>query len=161
MKRHFQYKKGFTLVEILIALAVGALLLTAVMVAFNGAAISYSENQAISDAVTNARQFLYKIIQQLRTAESVDSVTDTQCSFTDDYGNNLNYSFDETNNSIKLTKDSTDHLVCGNVSGITFTETVSAEDPNIVKSIRIDLEIFQNGSTRKLSAGTSLRKNLE
>jgi prepilin-type N-terminal cleavage/methylation domain-containing protein len=160
-KQHITFKNGFTLVEILMALAVGALLLVAVMVAFNGAAMNYSENQAISDTINNARQFLYKIIQQLRTAKSVESVSDTRCSFTDDYDNSLTYSYDTDSSSIKLTKDSTEYLVCENVSDIKFTKTVSDQDPNVVKSIRIDMEVTQNGSARKLSSGTSIRKNLE
>ena len=43
--RNTIYKRGFTIVELLLALAIGAMLLVAVAVAFNASAMNYQENE--------------------------------------------------------------------------------------------------------------------
>ena len=42
-----KYERGFTLVELLLALAITGILLAAVAVAFNASVINYSENEDI------------------------------------------------------------------------------------------------------------------
>lgn len=159
-----QAERGFTLVEILIALAVGALLVTAVMVAFNSAAVNYKENAAIAESMNKSRQFLYKLLSQLRTAQSVDNVTNTECSFRTDDGSNLSYIYDGNNVYLDTTPDDSsdsNYLVCENISDIQFTKVTADGDPNSIESIRVDIQITRDGKTRTLSAGTSLRKNLD
>ena len=65
-------KTGFSIVELLLALAIGAMLLVAVAVAFNASAMNYQENEAIFKTVNAARQALLRMTSQLRTADSVD-----------------------------------------------------------------------------------------
>jgi prepilin-type N-terminal cleavage/methylation domain-containing protein len=58
---------GFTIVELLVALAITSLLLAAVAVAFDASIISYQENEKIFETVSKARQALLRMTSQLRT----------------------------------------------------------------------------------------------
>jgi len=79
--RHTNCRCGFSLAELLISLAVMAMLLTAVAIAFNASVINYGENEDIFRAVNNARQALLRITSQIRTADAVDpSSPVNQCS---------------------------------------------------------------------------------
>ena len=53
--RNTKHKRGFTIVELLLALAVTSILLAAVAVAFNASVINYRENEDIFTAVNSAR----------------------------------------------------------------------------------------------------------
>jgi prepilin-type N-terminal cleavage/methylation domain-containing protein len=57
---------GFTLAEILIALAITGLLLAAVAVTFNASVMGYQENEAIFKTVNDGRQALFRITTQDR-----------------------------------------------------------------------------------------------
>lgn len=59
---------GFTIAELLLALAITALLLAAVAAAFNASVINYRENERIFRTINSARQALSRITSQLRTA---------------------------------------------------------------------------------------------
>ena len=64
-------KCGFTIAEMLIALAVMGILLTAVAIAFNASAINYNENQDMFNALNSGRQAMMRMTSELRTAEKV------------------------------------------------------------------------------------------
>lgn len=62
---------AFTLVELLIALSITALLLTAVATVMQAAFQSIEENQEIAEATQTARSVLNRISTQIRTAEDI------------------------------------------------------------------------------------------
>ena len=64
---------GFTVVEMLIALAITALLLASVAIAVHGGLLSYTENTRISDLIHNARVVLDRMTSEIRTAQAVNS----------------------------------------------------------------------------------------
>ncbi len=66
--RYKKQKKAFTIVEVLIALAITAMLLTAVAVAFNASIKNYQENEKMFKTMNNARQAMLRMTAQLRTA---------------------------------------------------------------------------------------------
>ena len=58
---------GFTIAELLIALAITGILLAAVAVAFNASFTNYRENEDIFKSINKARQVLFRITTQIRT----------------------------------------------------------------------------------------------
>ncbi|MEE9369985.1 MAG: prepilin-type N-terminal cleavage/methylation domain-containing protein, partial [Sedimentisphaerales bacterium] len=69
-ERPNKFTGGFTIVELLISLAIAALLLAAIAVAFNASVINYRENEDIFKTVNNTRQALSRITTDLRTGHS-------------------------------------------------------------------------------------------
>ncbi|MBS3735013.1 MAG: prepilin-type N-terminal cleavage/methylation domain-containing protein [Phycisphaerae bacterium] len=68
---------GFTLVEVLIALALFALLMAAMGTAVHGALDSHAENTDLASATQGARVALQRICHDIRTAASVDPYAGT------------------------------------------------------------------------------------
>ena len=66
---------GFTFAELLISLAITAIILAAIAVAFDASASNYQQNQAVYKTTNDSRQALARITQQLRTATAVDPDT--------------------------------------------------------------------------------------
>jgi prepilin-type N-terminal cleavage/methylation domain-containing protein len=144
-------KKAFTIVEILLALAVGAMLITAITIAFNAAALNYRDNQAIAESVNTSRQFLYKITEQLRTAD-INSISNNVCNFTASDGQELTYYYDANDSCIYLTQNSTDYTVCENVNSLSFQQYPTGADADDVEKVQVNISISQNGETRDFSA---------
>ena len=67
-ERGDKFTAGFTIAELLIALAITGLLLAAVAVAFNASITNYRENEDIFKTINTAGQALFRITSQLRTA---------------------------------------------------------------------------------------------
>ena len=67
---------GFTLGEMLLALAIVALLLASVAVAMKGALVSYAENAKIAEVTQAARVIVNRMLTEIRTADAV--VTSSQ-----------------------------------------------------------------------------------
>ena len=78
LNRQGKIVRGFSIVEMLLALAMTALLLVAVAVAFNSSVMNYQENENIFKAVNSARQAMFRITTQVRTANAVDP---SSCTF--------------------------------------------------------------------------------
>lgn len=66
---------GFSLVEILISLALMAALLTSVAAAIQASLQSYRENETITEASQTARSCLARMMREVRTADEVDSTS--------------------------------------------------------------------------------------
>ena len=66
-------KAGFTLVEVLLSLAITAALLAAVAAAVKGSLDSYTENEKIAAGAQAARHVLNRLMQDIRTADAVDA----------------------------------------------------------------------------------------
>src|SRR4030042_324349 len=91
------HRTGFTLIELLLALAVTAILLPAVALVFNASVINYRENEDIFKAINSARQALFRITSQLRTATAVDDTAPAnECSMRTAAGENITYRYDNT-----------------------------------------------------------------
>ncbi len=66
-------KSGFTMAEMLVALVILALLLSAVAVAMQASFQNYSENTKIAQLTQTARVVLHRMMSEIRTAEAIDS----------------------------------------------------------------------------------------
>jgi prepilin-type N-terminal cleavage/methylation domain-containing protein len=159
-------KCGFTIAEMLVALAVMALLLTAVAVAFNASAQNYDQNKDMFNAVNMGRQAMLRMTTQLRTASAVDTAeANTQCSFFDAANANVRFLYDSNAKTIYLYPDlinhsTTHYVLCSNVTAMTFTRTVVVGSPSYVKSVQMSMTITVGDSSQTITSAVVLRKTL-
>lgn len=157
---------GFTIVELLVALAITGLLLAAVAVAFNASAINYRENEDIFKTINNARQALFRITTQLRTANAVDpNAPANECSMITANGEDVKYRFDSSQNKLYLiTNDGvsdSNYVLCDNVIAMTFSkDTVTEGALTYVENVQISMTVQSSDLQRTVSAAAVVRKNL-
>jgi prepilin-type N-terminal cleavage/methylation domain-containing protein len=160
--KNAKYKTGFTVAELLIALAISAMLLVAVAVAFNASAVNYQENEDIFKTVNNARQALFRITSQLRTAYAVDpAAPNNECSFITAADENITYEFRNAENKLYLITnvDSNEYVLCDNVTAMTFTKTPT-DDGLDCKSVQISMTVVSGNVQKTISAAAAIRRNL-
>ena len=89
-------QNGFSLIELLVAVAIFAALLAAVATAMHASMLSYKENEKIGSVTSTARWILHGMMQEVRTATDVDS-TATQLTIDPDGTgqNNIQYEFSD------------------------------------------------------------------
>ena len=160
--RPSKFTAGFTIAEVLIALAVVGILLAAVAVAFNASAINYRENNDTFNAVNRARQALFRITTQLRTADAVNpDLLSNECSMITAGGDDITYRYNSSAKKLHLiTNDITtdgDYVLCDNVTDMTFTKDIVQTN---VKSVQISITVAAGDVQRTLSAAAVIRRNL-
>jgi prepilin-type N-terminal cleavage/methylation domain-containing protein len=155
-------QRGFTLVECLVGLAISALLLAAVAVAFSASLRSYGENEQMFWTVNNARQALARMTSQIRTGDRVDPLApDEQCSFFTAADEDITYEFRSADRKLYLRRNATNQefVICDNVVAATFTK-VFTDDGADCKSVQISLTVESGDTRRTLSAAAVVRRNL-
>ncbi len=161
--KNTKHNSGFTVAELLLALAISAMLLVAVAVAFNASATNYRENEDIFRVTNSARQALFRITSQLRTADAVDpNAPNNECSFITAAGEDITYQFRIAENKLYLITniDSNEYVLCDNVTAMTFTKTPT-DDGLGCKSVQISITVVSGDVQKKISAAASIRRNLE
>ena len=154
------HRSGFTIVELLLALAISAILLAAVAAAFNASAINYRENEEIFKTINNARQALFRMTSQLRTADAVDPAAPiNECSFFTSAGDDITYRFDSDDNKLYLDKDGNSYVLCDNVTAMSFSKTLTDEGDDC-KSVQISITVASGDLERTLAAAAVVRRNL-
>ena len=165
--RNTQYRNGFTIAELLLALAITGLLLVAVAVAFNASITNYRENEDAFKTINSARQALFRITSQLRTAQKdlVDPCApDNECSFVTAGGDDITYRYNSGDNKLYLIDNSSgsSYVLCDNVTAMTFTKDTAVEDATIyVKSVQISMTVASGNTQRTVSAAVVIRRNLK
>lgn len=157
-----RYKAGFTMAELLVAVAIAGMLLAAVAFAFNASAINYRENEEIFKTMNNARQALFRITSQLRTADMVDpSAPSNACSFITADGQDITYEYRSADKKLYLitNADGSTYVLCDNVTAATFTKTLTADGLDC-KSVQISMTVASGDMQRKVSSAAAIRKNL-
>lgn len=164
--RTTKYKTGFTIAELLMALAISAMLLVAVAVAFNASAMNYQENEDIFNTINAARQALLRMTSQLRTATAVDPTSPiNECTLLTSGGDDITYRYDSGQGTLYLiTNDDlsdSDYVLCENVTALTCTKNVVVEDGQIkVRSVQITITVVSGNVQRTVSAAAVIRRNL-
>lgn len=156
------YRRGFTIAELLIALAITALITAAVAVAFQASMENYNTNKEHFEAVNSARQALISITDRLRTADAVDpNRPANECALVTSDAENITYRYDSTNNTLYLDKDGSSYVLCENVTAMTFTRETATEDSiTYVKSVLMSITVTIGDTQQTLSAATLIRRNL-
>jgi len=176
-------QRGFTIIECLIGLAISAVLLTAVAVAFNASIVNYRENEDMFWSLNNARQALSRMTSQIRVAGYLDETAmppewygvnyadaNNVCSFWTATTPHelLSYEFrDATHanpacrNKLYLVNNTThqEYLLCDDVVSATFTK-VPCSDPTGggARSVQISLTVQSGRSQRTLTAAAVVRR---
>ena len=153
---------GFTVIECLIALAISAVLMTAVAVAFNASIVSYCENEDMFTATNSVRQALTRMTRELRTGHLVDpAAASNECNFFTADDQDITYEYRSADNKLYLitNTDSSEYVLCDNVTAMTFTRTLT-DDGTDCKSVQISMTVRCDETDRTLSAAAVIRKNL-
>lgn len=161
MKRFKSYRSGFTLVEVLISLAISALLMAAVAAAFNAAAMGYQDNRDIYNAINNARQALNRMTAELRTGYDVDANDpNTQCVFCLSDGTSVTYRWGYPSDSnLYLDKGSDTYTLCENVTDLYFDKSHIGDNGHS-KGVQIYMQVQTGSATQNLVAAAAIRRNL-
>jgi len=176
--KHDKHNCGFTIVELLISLAITAILLTAIAVAFNASIINYTENQNIFKAINGARQALSRITTEVRTGWVDPNISDlTRCkvlcangstpwhtyylvSYVDENGQQkYKLKLHVSSNPNDATNPSTDPLFCDNVAAMTFKKD-NGTPTGDVKSVQISMTVVSGDVQQTVSAAAVVRKVL-
>jgi prepilin-type N-terminal cleavage/methylation domain-containing protein len=153
-------RRAFTIVECLIGLAISAILLTAVAVAFNASAINYAENEEMYKTISNARQALTRMTSQLRTGHSVDPLAAAnRCNFRTAANEDISYLFNNGTLYLITNSDGHQYVLCSNVTAATFTKTPTGNGLDC-KSVQISLTVRTGNFQRTLAAAAVIRRNL-
>jgi prepilin-type N-terminal cleavage/methylation domain-containing protein len=161
IKNH-AFVRGFTIIECLIGLAISAMLLTAVAVAFNASAINYRENEDMFWAVNNARQALTRMTSQLRTGSKVlPTAPSNQCSFFTAANEDVTYDWRSAEKRlyVKMNATGQQYKLCENVTAASFTK-MPTDDNSDCKGVQISLTVQSGNSQRTLAAAAVIRRNL-
>ncbi|MHC4509486.1 MAG: PilW family protein [Planctomycetota bacterium] len=164
--RNTRHETGFTLVELLLAVAIAGMLLAAVAVAFNASAINCRENEEIFKTINNARQAMFRMTSQLRTADAVDpNAPNNECTLITAAGEDITYRYNSADNTLYLvTNDDLsdpNYVLCDNVTGMTCTKNTVVEDMQVkVKSVQISITVVNGDMQRTVSTAAVIRRNL-
>jgi len=164
--RKTRHKTGFTIVELLLAIAIAGMLLVAVAVAFNASATNYRENEEIFRTINTARQALTRMTSQLRTADGVDHTAPAnECTLMTADGKDITYRYDSGQGVLYLVTNydltDSDYVLCENVTAMTCTKTAVVEaSQTVVKSVQISITVTSGDAQRTVSAAAVIRRNL-
>lgn len=170
--------KAFTLVECLIGLAISAMLLAAIAVAFNASLVSYGENEDMFHAINNARQAMARMTSVIRTAGYVDPNDDVwgvpyqaapspSCTVYTPNDGILKFEFRSADNKLYLIKGnsstSPQYVLCDGVTNATFTTTTKnyIDATSVQISLTVQCGDGKSVVTRTLSGAAVIRRNLD
>jgi prepilin-type N-terminal cleavage/methylation domain-containing protein len=174
---------GFTIAELLIALAVMGILLAAVAVAFNASITNYRENEDIFKSINKARQALTRMTSQIRTAgwyngvdkkwytvSTVDPDNHNLCSLYITTGTggceNITYEYRSADKKLYLIthSDGKEYVLCDNVKAMSFNRdiflTTGPPAELEVKSVQISMTVESGSAEQTIAAAAVVRKNL-
>jgi prepilin-type N-terminal cleavage/methylation domain-containing protein len=153
---------GFTIAELLIALAVMGILLAAVAVAFNASFTNYRENEDIFKSINKARQALYRMTSQIRTGDNFNPEDpNNRCSFFTADNEDITYEYRNADKKLYLitNNNGNEYVLCNNVTSMSFIKNPTGDGD--VKSVQISMTVASGDTQRTISAAAVIRKNLE
>jgi type II secretory pathway pseudopilin PulG len=163
MNTNTKHQAAFTVVELLVSLAISALLLVTIAVAFNSSAINYQQNEDMYKTINNARQALFRITTQLRTAIPLyDPLQTNECTMQTPNNGNITYRYDSGAKKLYLitNSDNMQYTLCDNVTAMSFTKNPTSDNLDC-KSVQISMTIKVDDVSKTLSAATVIRRNLK
>jgi prepilin-type N-terminal cleavage/methylation domain-containing protein len=139
-------RRGLSLVEVMISLAISAMLLTAVAAAFTASSDAIEVNDEFFRASQAARVSMNQILTEIRRANAVQVPTSnkTLSMMTHD-GKDRTYTYDSNAKKLKLiTNDVTtdpDYTLAGNCSTATFDVDTYKDTGGITHVVRVSVTI--------------------
>jgi len=161
LKPHIKTSAGVSLVELLIVLAIMALLLTSLAAAFNASVINYRQNEDIFKTVNSARQALCRMTTQIRTGlvDPNDVADQSTCQVLCSDGSEILYWYSEDDDILYLRdlSSGSDYVLCDNVVALTFKKDNSSPSGD-VKSVQISMTVEKDDIQKIVSAAAVVRK---
>ncbi len=162
MKR-LDHNQGFTLVELLMALAISSLLLSGLGMAFSASMTSYTVNKDTYEGLNNARLALARMVSELRTGYWVDpNASSSQCNFYNASNQDMGYEYRPEDKTLYIVthSDNSDYVLCRNVESAVFTK-IPSEDSGDCQSVHIDLTVASGQIEQTFSQSVAVRRNLQ
>ena len=172
MTKHVQTRRGFTIVEMLMALTILAILLSAVAVAMHASLKNYGENTKIAELTQASRVVLNRMMSEIRTTDGVDSASQRVTIIPPTNPEGLTEIEYELNGGV---------LYCRRtVSGVQTSESLIASDEEVqvtgfsivretgidgegltyTKSVTTRMDLESGGNTLSVTASACPRRNL-
>jgi len=158
--------QGFTLIEILVALALTSIVLTAIYTAFQSQHKTYIAQESVAEMQQNLRAAMFLMVREIRMAgfnprgtadASIDSTSNATCIYfnedirgtdandppdgaTDDPTENIKYSLSASssgNNLVRTTTSNKDNISCDLTAG---TPSTIAENISTINFIYLDAD---------------------
>jgi prepilin-type N-terminal cleavage/methylation domain-containing protein len=149
VRRRWKQRAGLSLVEVLIALAITAMLLTAVAAAYSASAKAIEINDQFFRASQAARVSVNRICSELRQCQGGAVTPPNTLEITTAIGQKHAYSYDSVNKRLLLTvgaaPDSVTYPVASNVQSLTFFSDGDSVGMNIVVAVGNN-NVVLNGS---------------
>ena len=162
--------RAFTLLEMLLSLVILAMLLSAAALAINASANNYTANESIFKAMNTARQSLLRITNDLRSATAValigagagEDPDNKQCSMVTVDGKDITYRYDSNGSTLYLdnNSDSSSHVLCENVTAMSFNRATVPGDPTKVRNVRIIITVTRGSVSQTIPTAAVIRKNM-
>ena len=162
---------AFTVVEILVALSISAVLLTAIAVAMHAALYSYEQNEESAAATHTARTILDRMSRDIRTAQAVDYSAGVITIIPPDDGSGISeVEYEQVGSELiyRVTKDGTQsshELISSadefSVGSFTISEQTGQDwqGYDCIKSLSLELEVDIGGKSFTFAATASPRRN--
>lgn len=165
MRNTKRKNSGFTIIEMLMALTITALLLTALAASINATMINFNANENSYKAINNARLALGRMCAQLRTSQGVDLdyawESPSNCKFMTAEGKDVRYWRNPIDDKLYLYQDTKNYVLCDGVEDIVFTKSYDLADPaKKVRNVQISMTIKVGDITKKLSTATVVMINM-
>lgn len=179
---HKKHQKAFTLVELLLSLAIFGMLMAAVAVAFDASVKNYQDNQGIYRTINAARQTLLRLTNDIRTADkdiSVDEDDDhLKLTMSHTINNSIQtktYRFDKTSKNLYLNTGDSEYLIMLGIEndnendnkpknrGIVDDLKITPGHVNgEIRNVRIVMTVTDpdSGVSQTLAAAAVVRRNL-
>ncbi len=168
-----KHNSAFTLVEVLMALVILGMLMTAVAIAFDASVTNYKANEGIARNINIGRQTLLRITNDIRTAQAVSIIGpggdlhNSRLTLTSADGQSFTYRFNQPTGELFLVTndDATDddYVLCRNITAMTFNRAVvPASSPAAIRNVRIVMTLTDPAAntTQTLAAAAVVRRNL-
>jgi prepilin-type N-terminal cleavage/methylation domain-containing protein len=159
MKRHHG-QSAFTLIEVLLSLAILGILLAALGTAFNASAMNYRENRNLSEAMNTARMATDKMVTLIRTGQPdpTDTAANT-CRLVTADGTDMTFSYNSTQKKLYCVIGGANHVLCDNVTAMTFSKTLSG-DADCVTRVLMSMTVQVGDVSKTVTSAVLVRKNL-
>ena len=133
-----------------------------VAVALQASVINYRENEDMFKAMNAARQVLYRITTEIRTAQTVYIVGETaeQCSMRTADGSVVRYQYDSNSGNLYLETGGNSYLMCENISAMNFVRATVVGDPTRVRNVQISMTVAVDSISQEVCTAAVVRRNL-
>jgi Tfp pilus assembly protein PilW len=151
--------RGLGLAELLISLAISAMLLTAMAVAIDASFKSYQVNEEQSTLTQRARLALYRMLTNIRTTAehqpyssnqialfaSGQTVTDTGLSMFDNNNNQITYMYDAPSQQLRMIEGGATHVMLNGVTSFQV-KMMPMKSANAIKTGSLTFDLLERAT---------------